>query len=263
MKASTFVSVASLVGLSAASPWGPGPWSPWSQAPKNTTYNNPIIPGFHPDPSCIFVKELDNTFFCASSTFLAFPAMPIHASKDLVNWKLISHVQNRPSQYPPAGNISRSSAGWYAPSLRYQKGTFYVINADVDAPDSGIFTTTNIYDRNSWSDLLPVNVGGYDPDIFFDTDGTIYSQTAITISGDPFTTEIQQFTISLPSGAVSPRHFLTNGTNHQPPEGPHIYLKDDYYWLLLAEGGTALDHQVTFFRSKSPLGPWESDPGKS
>jgi len=229
---------------------------------ENTTYHNPILPGFHPDPSCIFVEEWDNTFFCASSSFIAFPAMPIHASKDLVNWRLISHVQNRPEQSLSAGNISRNSGGWYAPTLRFHEGTFYVINVDVDAtePSSGIFTTTDPYDNAAWSDLLPVEVGGYDPDIFFDKDGTIYSQAAITVLSDPFTTEIQQFTIDLPSGDTTPRKFLTNGTNVQPPEGPHIYYKDGYYWLLLAEGGTALDHQVTFFRSKKPTGPWNSDP---
>jgi beta-xylosidase len=226
------------------------------------TYHNPIIPGFHPDPSCIFVPEWDNTFFCASSSFIAFPAMPIHASRDLVNWKLVSHVQNRPEQSPTAGNITRSSGGWYAPTLRFHNGTFYVINVDVDAaaPSSGIFTTTDPYDNAAWSDVIPVDVGGYDPDIFFDQDGTIYSQAAITINSDPFTTEIQQFTIDLPSGNTTPRKFLTNGTNVQPPEGPHMYYKDGEYWLLLAEGGTALDHQVTISRSKHPTGPWKLDP---
>ncbi len=58
-------------------------------ARPNSTYSNPILPGFHPDPSCIFVPEWDDTFFCASSTFNAFPGIPLHASKDLQNWKLI------------------------------------------------------------------------------------------------------------------------------------------------------------------------------
>jgi hypothetical protein len=64
----------------------------------NSTYQNPILPGFHPDPSCIFVPELDDTFFCASSSFLVFPGIPIHTSKDLQKWKLVSNVLNRPEQ---------------------------------------------------------------------------------------------------------------------------------------------------------------------
>lgn len=228
----------------------------------NSTYYNPILPGFHPDPSCIFVQEWDNTFFCASSSFIAWPAMPIHISKDLVNWKLVSHVQNRPSQFPGAGNITRGSGGWYAPTLRYHEGTFYVINVDVDAPSSGtgIFTTTNPYDNDAWSNLLEVKIPGYDPDIFWDTNGTIFSQCAHTVLGNPFTTDIERFTIELPSGETSTPYYLTNGTGLQPPEGPHMYFKDGYYWLLLAEGGTALGHQADIFRSKNPSGPWESDP---
>ena len=56
---------------------------------RNSSFYNPILPGFHPDPSCIFVHDWNETFFCVSSSFNAFPGIPIHASKDLQNWKLI------------------------------------------------------------------------------------------------------------------------------------------------------------------------------
>lgn len=98
---------------------------------QNSTFNNPILPGFHPDPSCIFVPEWDDTFFCASSSFNAFPGIPIHASKDLQNWKLIgkvsiltgpigrlvgtqligvAHVLNREEQLPELAYTNRSTA---------------------------------------------------------------------------------------------------------------------------------------------------------
>lgn len=67
---------------------------------QNSTFYNPILPGFHPDPSCIFVPDWNETFFCASSSFNAFPGIPIHASKDLQNWKLIGNVLNREEQLP-------------------------------------------------------------------------------------------------------------------------------------------------------------------
>jgi hypothetical protein len=76
---------------------------------SNSTINNPILPGFHPDPSCIFVPEWENTFFCASSSFNAFPGIPIHASKDLQTWKLIGHVLNRKEQLPALGETNRST----------------------------------------------------------------------------------------------------------------------------------------------------------
>jgi len=76
---------------------------------QNSTFYNPIFPGFYPDPSCIYVPERDNTFFCASSSFNAFPGIPIHASKDLQNWKLIGHVLNRKEQLPRLAETNRST----------------------------------------------------------------------------------------------------------------------------------------------------------
>lgn len=76
---------------------------------KNSTFYNPILPGFHPDPSCIYVPEWDDTFFCASSSFNAFPGIPIHASKDLQDWKLIGHVLNRKEQLPKLQETNRST----------------------------------------------------------------------------------------------------------------------------------------------------------
>src|ERR1700710_547609 len=75
----------------------------------NSTYQNPMLPGFHPDPSCIHVPEWDDTFFCASSSFNAFPGIPIHASKDLQTWKLIGHVLNREEQLPKLALTNRST----------------------------------------------------------------------------------------------------------------------------------------------------------
>lgn len=80
-----------------------------ARSPENSTFINPILPGFHPDPSCIFVPEWDDTFFCATSSFQAFPGVPIHASKDLQNWKLIGNVLNRPSQLPDLAKVDSAT----------------------------------------------------------------------------------------------------------------------------------------------------------
>jgi len=53
-------------------------------------FSNPILPGFHPDPSCIFVPEANDTFFCATSSFNAFPGIPVYASRDLTHWRHLS-----------------------------------------------------------------------------------------------------------------------------------------------------------------------------
>ena len=83
----------------------------------NSTYSNPIFPGFFPDPSCIFVPAWDNTFFCASSSFSVFSGIPIHASKDLANWKLVSNVLNRPDQLPDLAITNKSTSGIWASTV--------------------------------------------------------------------------------------------------------------------------------------------------
>lgn len=99
MRLTLFTLLSSLVTCISAS----------SKPGGNITILNPILPGFHPDPSCIFVAEWDDTFFCASSSFNAFPGIPIHASKDLQTWKLIGHVLNRPEQLPKLAETNRST----------------------------------------------------------------------------------------------------------------------------------------------------------
>ena len=107
---------------------------------QNSTYTNPILPGFHPDPSCIFVPEWNNTFFCASSSFEAFPGIPIHASRDLQNWKLVSNALSRPEQLPDLAITNRSTSGIWAPAIRYHEGTFWIL-------------TTLVFDNKTESDF--------------------------------------------------------------------------------------------------------------
>lgn len=95
-----------------------------ASAQSNSTYYNPILPGWHSDPSCVHVNE---TFFCVTSTFISFPGLPIYASGDLINWKLVSHVWNRDAQIPGASrNSVGQQVGMYAATLRYHDDSFYV-----------------------------------------------------------------------------------------------------------------------------------------
>lgn len=137
---------------------------------SNSTYYNPVIPGWHSDPTCVYVDE---TFFCATSTFLAVPGIPIYASKDLVNWKLISHVWTRPDQLGlsnAARDVDYQMGGFYAPNLRHRDGVFYVTNTyvgliDYEGLPGYVFRTDDIYDSTAWSDGLLYDAPGIDPDV--------------------------------------------------------------------------------------------------
>ncbi|KAM7188616.1 Non-reducing end alpha-L-arabinofuranosidase BoGH43B [Naviculisporaceae sp. PSN 640] len=239
----------------------------------NSTYYNPILPGFHPDPSCIFVPEHDGTFFCASSSFNAFPGIPIHASKDLQSWKLVGHVLNRREQLPRLAETNRSTSGIWAPTLRYHEGTFWLVTTvvDDDRPQSDssrwdniIFKAKDPYTPSSWSKAVHFNFTGYDTEPFWDLDGKVYINGAHAWQVGP---AIQQAQVDLETGELlTSFQTIWNGTGGLAPEGPHIYYRKDndtdqgYYYLLAAEGGTGLEHMVTMARSRSVSGPFESNP---
>ncbi|KAI1100636.1 glycoside hydrolase family 43 protein [Jackrogersella minutella] len=232
----------------------------------NSTYYNPILPGFHPDPSCISVPEWDNTSFCASSSFNAFPGIPLHASKDLQNWKLIGHALNRKEQLPRLAETNRSTSGIWAPTLRFNNKTFWLVTtlvdddrADDDASrwDNIILKSNNPYDPSAWSEAIRFNFEGYDTSPVWDSDGKIYIVGAHAWKVFP---GILLAEVNLDNGEVGEWAIIWNGTGGTAPEGPHIYLKDGWYYLLAAEGGTGLEHMVTMARSKSIHGPYEANP---
>lgn len=232
----------------------------------NSTYYNPILPGFHPDPSCIFVHEWDDTFFCASSSFNAFPGIPLHASKDLQNWKLIGHVLNRREQLPRLAETNRSTSGIWAPTLRFNDGTMWLVTTLVDddrAPedssrwDNVIFKSDDPYDPSAWSEAIHFDFEGYDTSPVWDNDGKTYIVGAHAWRVFP---GILLAEANLETGEVGEWGLIWNGTGGTAPEGPHIYLKDGWYYLLAAEGGTGLEHMVTMARSTNIHGPYEANP---
>lgn len=222
-------------------------------ASADRTYTNPILPGWHSDPSCVYVPEQE-TFFCVASTFIAFPGLPLYASKDVQSWELASNIFNRPSQIPDTADTEGQQGGIYAPTLRYRNGTFYLIVSNLGPSIKGlVFTSTDPYDDTAWSDPLVFPVHGIDPDIFWDDDGQVY----VTSADD---SRIQHYSLDLATGEIGPVTYLWNGTGGASPEGPHLYRRDGYYYLLIAEGGTETNHAVTMARSKSRTGPWEPCP---
>ncbi|KAF5010230.1 hypothetical protein FDECE_3589 [Fusarium decemcellulare] len=221
------------------------------------SYTNPILPGWNSDPSCTFVKELDNTFFCTTSSFLAFPGVPVYASKDLVNWRLASNALTRPEQLPELSFKGQQSEGIWASTIRYHEGVLYLITSYVTwspwGPKILLFRTTDPYDDSAWEGPLRVENPGndIDPDLFWDKNGKTYMSVAAGI----YISEVD-----LDTGAAKEPIKVWNGTGDRNPEGPHIYAKDGYYYLLIGEGGTETNHSVTIARSKSIEGPYEGNP---
>jgi xylan 1,4-beta-xylosidase len=227
--------------------------------PKN--FRNPILPGCYPDPSICRVGE---DYYLVTSTFEYFPGLPVFHSRDLVHWRQIGHVLDRPSQLPLEG--IRSSAGLYAPTLRYSRGLFYVINTLVDGKTkSGNFIVTAADPAGPWSEPFWLDQApGIDPSLFFDEDGRAwYTGNRLVEQGHyQGHTEIwlQQLDL-LAMRLVGEQHVLWDGAVKGAvwSEAPHIYKINGFYYLLTAEGGTAHHHAVSVARSKKIEGPYEGN----
>lgn len=223
----------------------------------NSNIINPIMPGFNPDPSICVV---DDTFYLVNSTFSFFPGLPIYKSKDCVNWEQIGNVIHRKSQLDFSNETS--SRGLYAPTIRYNKGIFYCICTHVDK--IGNFFVTAQKPEGPWSDPIIIEgADGIDPSFFFDDDGTAwyvgqhFNKEGVRWNGD---CKIWIQRIDTKTGKLyGAQTDIWSGALKKCvwPEGPHIYKKDGWYYLIHAEGGTSVDHAVSVARCRTMEGEWE------
>jgi xylan 1,4-beta-xylosidase len=228
------------------------------------TFRNPILSGFYPDPS---ICRVGDDYYLVSSTFEYFPGLPIFHSRDLVNWRQIGHVLDRPSQLPLDG--VRPSGGLYAPTIRYSQGVFYVINTLVDGTaKSGNFIVTAADPAGPWSEPYWLdNAPGFDPSLFFDDDGKAwYTGTRLKADSNfaQGRTEIWLQELDLANmRLVREAHVIWDGAAKDAvwSEAPHIYKIQGRYYLLTAEGGTAHHHAVSVARSAVITGPYEGNRG--
>ncbi|RZV35062.1 MAG: glycoside hydrolase family 43 protein [Chromatiales bacterium] len=223
------------------------------------TFSNPIIPGFAPDPSIVRVGD---DFWLVNSTFEYFPGIPIYHSTDLVNWELVNYALTRPSQADLA--TLKSSDGIHASTIRYHDGTYYIITTNNIDGNMLNFVVTASDPRGEWSEPQVLDgAPGIDPSLFFDDDGRAW-YVGNWIPPDPeFPGQAEIWLQEVDIGAmklVGDRHFLWRGCcGGVWAEGPHIYKRDGWYYLLISEGGTSFDHAMAIAISKDITGPYRSN----
>ncbi len=230
---------------------------------REDEFYSPILQGCYPDPS--ITRKGDN-YYLVNSSFSMFPGVPIFTSKDLVNWKQLGHVLDRPSQL----KVEKSgvSQGIYAPDIKYNKhnDTFYMITTQI-AGGIGNMVVKTKDPAKGWSEVQKLNFDGIDPSIFFDDDGKAY---IVHNDAPPKGTEqynghrvIKMWDYDLEKDQVvagSDKIIVNGGVDlSQKPiwiEGPHLYKKNGKYYLMCAEGGTGGNHSEVIFMSDSPKGPF-------
>ncbi|MFD5316685.1 glycoside hydrolase family 43 protein [Streptomyces sp. NPDC127098] len=222
---------------------------------------NPVLPGFHPDPSIVRVGP---DYYLATSSFEWFPGVPVHHSTDLVDWRLVGHALDRPV-LPDLRGVPDSGGVW-APSLTYHDGAFWLVYSvvrGIERPykdlDNYLVTAPDV--TGPWSEPVYLNSSGFDPSLFFDDDGRAWLLNVQWDhrAGHPAFGGIvlQEYDPRRRALVGEPRVVLRHD---ELVEGPNLYRRDGWYLLMLAEGGTGWNHGIAVARARALTGPWEWDP---
>ena len=234
---------------------------------KPDEFYTPVLQGCYPDPS---ITRKGNDYYMVHSSFAMVPGVPIFHSNDLVNWKQVGHVLDRPSQLKV--HDTGISAGVYAPAIRYNPNndTFYMITTQF-AGDFGniVVKTKNPFD--GWSDPYKLKFNGIDPSLFFDDDGKAYvvhndaPDRGKELYNGHRVIKIWDYDIEQDQVIPGTDKIIVDGGVDitQKPiwiEAPHIYKRNGKYYLMCAEGGTGDWHSEVIFVSDSPRGPYTPAP---
>jgi alpha-N-arabinofuranosidase len=223
-----------------------------------TTFENPILPGYHPDPS---ICRVGDNYYLVNSSFVWFPGLPVYHSKDLINWEQIGNAIDRTDMVNFTGLPDK--LGLFAPTIRYHNDTFYIINTCVRCNMNFYITATN--PAGPWSDpvWLP-EAPGIDPSLFWDDDGKCYYTGMTNVEKKEWPTQKVIYNQELDlqqKKLIGERHNLTFGhaNNASYTEGPHLYKINGKYLLMVSEGGTEMNHALTVHHSDSINGPYISN----
>jgi len=230
-----------------APPWARGVEGQRKADLGNGTFLNPIMAGDHPDPSIL--KDGDD-YYMTFSSFDAYPGLVIWHSRDLVNWEPVG-----PALFKNVGSV-------WAPDLVKHKGRYYIYFPGIGSPYRSNYVVWADTIRGPWSDPIDLKVGRIDPGHAVGPDGKRYlflsAGFMVPLSDDGLSTAGEMKKIY--DGWQYPDDWVVEGFAQ---EGPKILKHGDYYYMVLAEGGTAgppTSHMVVVARSKTIEGPWENAP---
>ncbi|NUT29883.1 MAG: family 43 glycosylhydrolase [Streptomyces sp.] len=224
-----------------------------------TLLHNPVIRGFAPDPSLVRVGDW---YYVATSSFEWFPTIPVHRSRDLAHWEYAGHVRGAVPGDSLAG--VPDSGGVWAPSLSWDGERFWVVYSvvrSVGTPyfdlDTYVCTATEV--GGEWSAPRRIASHGFDPALFHHG-GRLWLlnlQSDHRPGGRRFAgivlSELDRETLA----PVGDTHLLVQ--RERLIEGPKLLWRDGWFLLVLAEGGTGVEHGVLVARSRAVTGPYEFD----
>ena len=213
----------------------------------------PILPGFFPDPT---ICRSGDEYFIANSSFEYSPGVPLWRSSDLLAWREAGHALDGDPAFP-AGDAG-AGGGVYAPTLRFHDGRFWMITTNVSGAPGQLVTSAPAIDGPWGPARIIEGIRGIDPDLAWDDDGTCFVTFS---SNDPDVPGIGQVRVDLDRGIViGAACSVMPGTGLAYPEGPHLFRRGEWWYLLFAEGGTERGHCVSVARAAAASGPFELCP---
>ncbi|MCW0484532.1 family 43 glycosylhydrolase [Gaoshiqia sediminis] len=206
-------------------------------------YLNPVFAGDYPDPS---IMRDGDTYYMVHSSFEYYPGLTVWESKDLINWN------------PVTSALHKYIGSVWAPDIAKYKDKYYIYFPANDK----IYVVVADSINGQWSDPIDLNIKAIDPGHVVDENGKRYlyfnSGGYVQLSDDGLSV-VGEITHSY-DGWPIPRDW---SIELFALEGPKLTKHGDYYYLTVAEGGTAgpaTGHMIISARSKSPFGPWENSP---
>lgn len=225
----------------------------WSSDNGDGTYKNPILYADYSDPDVIRVED---DFFLTASSFNCSPGLPILHSKDLVNWEIINYALPH-LDYNESFQIPQHGKGVWAPSIRYIKGEYRIYWGD---PDFGIYMVKSKNPYGKWSKpvLVKEAKGIIDPCPLWDDDGRVYLVTGWAASRSNINSVLTVWEMNSEGTEIisEGRHVFDGHDNHHTVEGPKLYKREGYYYILAPAGGVEEGWQLAL-RSKNIYGPYE------
>ncbi|MDR3219989.1 MAG: glycoside hydrolase 43 family protein [Dysgonamonadaceae bacterium] len=227
--------------------------SVWVSDLGNGYYKNPVLAADYSDPDVCRVGE---DYYLTASSFNCIPGLQILHSKDLVNWTIIGAAIQKLSPEAVFSQVQHGNGVW-APSIRYHNGEFYIYYGD---PDYGIYMTKTQHPAGEWEPpvLVKAGKGLIDACPFWDEDGQAYLVHAFAGSRAGIKS-LLAITRLTPDGkqATGQSKIIYDGHDTDVTiEGPKLYKRDHYYYILSPAGGVATGWQLAL-RSPTIFGPYE------
>jgi beta-xylosidase len=225
----------------------------WVADNGDGTYKNPILHADYSDPDVI---RVGTDYYMTSSSFTCAPGLPILHSKDMINWKLINHAL--PKQVPAeVFDMVQHGKGVWAPSMNYRNNELYIYYPD---PDYGIYMIKTKNPAGAWSKpvLVLPGKGIIDPTSFWDEDGQAYLAVGWAGSRAGVNSIISLYKMNKEGTAVidDGKHVYDGHGIDFTIEGPKLYKRNGYYYILAPAGGVSTGWQLAL-RSKDIYGPYE------